>query len=184
MAAPHPLIWYDIDRKEFDRKLRKLLARSDDLSPAFHTVGKMFRQSRKTIFRLKSPGGYKDLSPQYKNWKTKAKYVVRGRGRRKVVANPYPILKLTGDLEKSVTRVGHRHNVNIVNKKSFAFGTNLPYAKFHNSAKKPRNKIPLRMFIFWGPEAPATMRNRTDATRKFGNRAIKVIKNFLIRDGK
>lgn len=174
IKKPYPDIWYDIDRTEFNFKLKKLLDASKNLAPAFHTIGRMFRQSRKSIFKLKSPGGYYPLSPRYEQWKKR---------NPKSKARPFPILKLSGDLEKSVTSVGHPNNVNIVLPRQFAFGTNLWYAKYHNSQKKPRRKIPLRMFIFWGPEAPATMRNRTDETKNFHERAIRVLKDFLIKDG-
>ena len=162
----------DIDRKNFDKELRGLINRADDLSPAFLTIGKMFRQSRKSIFKLKGPGGYKDLHPVYKSWK------------RYHMGTPYPILKLSGELEDSVINIANPHNINIITRKSFAFGTNVEYAKFHNSLKKPRNKMPLRMFIFWGEEAPSTMRNRTDATRKFAERARRVLMNYLIRNNR
>ena len=178
MVKPHPKNWFDIDRRRFDRKLRKLVSRSQDMSPAFHTIGKMFRQSRKTIFKIKGPGGYEDLKPA-----TKKRKIADPNSK----AKPYPILKFTGALERSLINVGDKHNVNIVMRKSFAFGTNLWYAKFHNSQKKSKHgkrRMPLRMFVFWGPEAPRTMRNRTDATKRFGDRAIKVLKNYLIREAK
>ena len=174
-----PNIEMTIDARAFDRKLAKLINNADDLSPAFHTIGRMFRQSRKTIFQLRGAGGWardgRDLAPA-----TKARKIRDPRSR----AKPYPILKYTGELEKSLTTVGHKHNVNIVTKKAFAFGTNLPYAKYHNSLKKPRRKMPLRMFVFWGPEAPRTMRNRTDATKKFYVRALRVLENFITRDAR
>ena len=170
MAGPHPKIWYQIDQKKFDRMLRGLVRRGRDLSPAFHAIGRMFRKSRKTIFALKSPGGYDDLNPLYKDKKIREKGFA------------YPILKYSGMLEKSLTNIGHPNNITIVEKKSFAFGTNVEYAKFHNSDKKPRKKIPLRKFVFWGPEAPRTMRTMTARTKDFSARAIKVIKNHIARE--
>ena len=179
--TPHPTVWYRIDQKNFEKKLRGLLKRGHDLRPAFHTIGRMFRQSRKTIFRLKSSGGYPDLSPRYKLQK------------QKEVGFTYPILKKgqshlisskskSYGLADSVTNIRHPNNITIVHKKEFAFGTNVPYAKYHNSGKTPRRKIPLRKFVFWGEEAPRTMRNMTDATKKFSGRALAVIRNFIARE--
>ena len=174
---PHPTVWYEVDEKNFEKRLRKLVKRGKNLSPAFQEIGNMFRQSRKTIFALKGPGGYPDLSPKYKKQKGKPK-------KRGGAGFVYPILKRTGKLEKSITRISDGNNITIIRPKAFAFGTNLPYAKYHNSGRTPRRKIPLRKFVFWGPEAPRTMRNLTSKTKNFHERAIRVIARFIAREKK
>ena len=165
----HPEIWYHKDERRFNKRLKQLIKRSNNLKPAFHTIGRMFRQSRRTIFQLKSPGGFPDLTPRYKSRKAKE------------VGFIYPILKRTGRLEKSLTERGHPDNITVIDKKSFALGSRVPYAKYHNSGR-PRRKIPLRKFVFWGPEAPRTMRNMTYQTKNFADRALAVIKEFIARD--
>lgn len=183
----YPAITAQIDKRRFEDRLRRLVRKADNLAPAFLTISKMFRQSRKSIWQLKSAGGYKDLSPQYKKWKTKTKRIFHqdsywGTGRMmRNKARPYPILKLSGELEKSVTQKNHPNNVTIITKNSMALGTSMWYAKFHNS-DKARGIMPLRKFIFWGPEAPRTMRNRTDETKNFAKRALNVIENYITRE--
>lgn len=159
----------EIDKKQFEAKLAKLVKRHKDLSPVFVAIGEMFRQSRKTIFKLKGRGGYKDLSPRYKKRKEKKFNFI------------YPILKASGHMEKSIISKSHAKNITIVSKRDFAFGTRVPYAKYHNS-DKPRTKssrIPLRKFIFWGPEAPRRVRKQTNDVHKFSGRAIQAIKAFI-----
>ena len=162
--------FWKVDDKIFKKKLRVLLKRAGDVSPAFKTIGDMFRQSRKTIFDLGSPGGYPDF-------KTEAS----ARQKEREVKFRYPLLLRHGQLEESITNIHHPNNINIINKKAFAFGTSMPYAKYHNSSKRPRNKIPQRKFIFWGAEA-RKFQNLTGETRTFQGRALKILKDYLSRD--
>ena len=175
MAQPpaHPISWYSIDKRSFEEKLRKLIERGDDLSPAFHTIGRMFRQSRKSIWQLKSSGGY----PDFKDGPN-GPYA---RRKEYLIGQKYPLLFLTGDLKDSVIDAGHTDNINIVRPKWFAFGTRIPYAKYHNSEKAGKGIIPPRKFIFWGPEAPRTAKI-TRPVASFSGRALKVLANFIARD--
>ena len=160
MVAPK----WDIDTRNFERILRKLINRSGDFSPVFYTIGKNFRQSRKSIFALTSKGGYQDLNPQYKQRK------------EDLFGDAYPILRATGKMERSIVDENDPDNISIVTKRSFAFGSKDPILKYHNSLKGPRLKMPLRRVIFWGPEAPKTM---PLDSQKFYNRAKRSIEEYL-----
>ena len=170
MAKTLESSFWKVDKRIFEQKLRKLIHRSKDFSPAFHTIAESFRQSRKTIFALGSAGGYPDFkTPESKQ----AKY--------NAVRFYYPLLFRYGQLRDSVVNTGNPYNINIIKKKSFALGTSIPYAKYHNSNKKPRKKIPQRKFIFWGAEA-RKFQNLTEETRTFRGRAIKTLENYIKRD--
>ena len=158
---------WQIDAKKFEKILKRLLKRSDDWRPLFFTLGKNFRKSRESIFALGGPGGYKDLSPRYKKLK------------EDLFGNAYPILKISGELERSVTQENDPDNISIVDRRSFVFGSKDPILKFHNSDKTPRKKMPLRKVIFWGPEAPKTMPHES---QKFYDRAKNAMLRYLVRE--
>ena len=119
-----------------DRALREV----DDLSVPFAQIAKDFQKSRKAIFALKGPGQYPDLNAKYKKRK------------EKIMGTAYPILKLTGRLESSLTNPGHPENITRINPKSLELGSTVPYGIYHQS-DEPRKKIPLRKFLFIGPES-------------------------------
>ena len=155
-----------IDDTQMRRKMQMVRNVVEDISPALHTIARMFYQSRRTIFALKGPGQYKDLTPKYSAFKV-SKYGFN-----------YPILKASGRLERSITQMGSSENVTIITKKDLIVGTSVPYAKYHNS-RLPRKKMPFRPFVFWGPEAPATMRNMTSETKNLYARAYSVLLRYV-----
>lgn len=124
-----------------------------DMRPLFKEISRLMRQSRKAIFKLKGPGQYPDFQGKkgesgktpYQDFKIK-KY-----------GFAYPLLKATGRLEKSITEIGGE-NISIITANSLTFGTTVPYGVFHQS-DAPRSKIPLRKFLFIGPEAPKFAKN-------------------------
>lgn len=157
---------WEVDTKRFEKILQRLLKRSDDWRPLFHTLGKNFRRSRETIFALTGPGGYKDLSPRYKKLK------------EEIFGDAYPILRASGKMENSITEEGDSDNISIVERRSFTFGSKDPILKYHNS-DKPRKKMPLRKVIFWGPEAPKTMPLES---QNFYDRAKQAMLKYLMRE--
>ena len=161
---------WQVDTKRFEKILQRLLKRSDDWRPLFHTLGENFRQSRKTIFALTGPGGYKDLSPRYKKLK------------ESIFGDAYPILRATGVMERSIVEEGDSNNVSIVERRSFTFGSKDPILKYHNSdkpAKGGKRKMPQRKVIFWGPEAPKTMPLES---QNFYDRAKQQMLRYLMRE--
>lgn len=141
---------YSIDNDNaFQNALDRALRTTKDLSIPLTQISKDFYRGQRAIFTLKGPGQYPDLAPSTKN----AKF--RDFGFR------YPILKRTGKLAKSMTDPKDQNAINIIsNKRSLFLGTQVEYGIYHQS-DRPRNKIPLRKFIFIGPEAPRFAKGRT-----------------------
>ena len=167
MASRNEVI---IDDRRMKRKMKKILRITGDLSPAFKTIASMFYKSRETIFAIEGPGQYKDLRPKYAAFKQR-KWNFK-----------YPILKASGKLEKSITVMGSPDNITEIGKRQLVVGTSVPYAKYHNSRALPRNRVPFRPFVFWGPEAPRTMRNMTAETKDLHERAIRILDRFLKKE--
>ena len=155
-------------RAGIDRALRS----SKDLRKPLSMIGQDFRKSRKAIWNLKGPGAYPDLGP---DGPAKTDYKKR---KQALVGFVYPILKLTGRLEDSVINKGHPENVNRVGKQFADFGTNVPYGEFHQS-DSPRSKIPLRKFLFIGPEST---RFASSELSGFPTRALNTLNAFVMKE--
>ncbi len=135
-----PLITYNFENQvQFSSLIRKALGQVGDLKEAFFLISEDFYKSERAIFKLKSKGGYVDLSPKYKTLKTR------------ILGDPYPILKFSGALEKSITTPNAEGSIRRISKTDLIIGTSIPYGVFHNS-DATRNKIPQRKFVFIGPE--------------------------------
>lgn len=129
-----------------DKKFREAVARAGaavkDLTIPLTLISKDFYKSEMAIFQLQGPGQYPDLADSTKKQKLK------------LTGEIYPILRRSGALERSVTDPTDSQAINqIVGGYQLIIGTRVPYAAFHQS-DQPRKKIPLRKFLFIGPEAP------------------------------
>lgn len=152
---------YDVDA---DKKFAAAIARArlvtDDLTIPLTQISKDFYKSEKAIFMLKSAGKYPDLStkPFRAFWKNVHPYAHLYEGGYKQYKQEnfgfqYPILKRTGRLEASLTNPADADAVNqIINKRTLIIGTEVEYGIYHQS-DAPRTKIPLRKFLFIGPES-------------------------------
>lgn len=149
----------------FDRAVNRAAKEVQDLSIPFAQVAQDFQKSRKAIFVLKGPGQYPDLSPKYK------------KAKEKVLGSPYPILRFTGRLEESVTNPEHPENVTRIDPLSLELGTEVPYGVYHQS-DEPRKKIPLRKFLFIGPESTKFADNDLIG---FPERALNTINSHVLR---
>lgn len=154
-----------------DKKLQAGLDRAaraiGDISKPLRIIGKDFFKSRKAIFTLKGPGQYPDFkSKSYKQLKTR------------ILGDPYPLLKFSGDLEKSVTNPNDSDAVFDVDESVGIFGTTVEYLSFHQS-DEPRAKMPLRKVLFIGPEAPKFAKGK--ALAGFPDRALNTLNTFVIR---
>ena len=125
---------------QFKRAIRDATRRVSDLRLAWKLISDNWRKSNKTQFELKGTGLYPPLSPAYAKRKAKE---FPGR----------PILVATERLKKSVTSKSSPDHINVIAKRGFTFGTKVPYGIFHQS-DAPRQTLPLRKFLFIGPEAP------------------------------
>lgn len=138
------------DWKRFTGLLHDMAKRGHNLKRPLTEIGLNFLRSRQFIFIQKGRGGYQDLSPQYKDWKTKK------------LGNPYPILRLGGALAKSITQKGG-DNILHADNKNLTIGTRVKYGRYHQFGTR---KMPAREFLFWGPE-----------TKKFASAKWRI--NFL-----
>lgn len=135
---------YSVDNdKAFRKALDKAAKISDDLRIPFTLIASDFYRSQRAIFSLKSPGQYPDLSDSYKPQKEKA------------VGFLYPILKRNGFLETAASVQNGPGNITQIGETELIMGVDggrVPYAIYHQSDSS-RKKIPLRKFLFIGPEA-------------------------------
>lgn len=155
---------YSVDNDEkLGRAFERAAAQSKNLKVPFAQIAKDFMKSRKAIFALTGPGQYPDLSERYKPNKQKA------------VGFIYPILKLSGALEKSVTETSSPDNVLRINTQSLTMGTSLPYAKAHQEGLG----VPLRRFLFVGPESVKFANSEISG---FPERALNTLNTWILRD--
>lgn len=159
-----------------DRKFRDAIARAvavtDDLRIPFTLILADFYKSEESIFNLSGPGQY----PPFKvNPKTgKSAYEER---KTKAWGFSYPLLVRTGRLADSVTDPQSPEAVTMLEKLSLIFGTINPYAIYHQS-DDPRTKIPLRKFLFIGPEAPQFATSETTGRPE---RWMNIMNDFVLK---
>lgn len=142
-------ISYSIQNDDaFRRGLARASAEISDLRIPFGLILKDFYKSQNAIFKLKSAGKY----PDFQGEKDEGGKTAYQRAKIKAVGFDYPLLKRTGALEKSTTSPSAKGSVANIAPLSLIFGTSISYGIYHQS-DAPRSKIPLRKFIFIGPEA-------------------------------
>lgn len=164
--------------------LRRAASVSNDLKIPFSMIAKDFQKSRKAIFALQSAGEYPDLStrPFFAWWEKDEDLRRQFDGgykeyKRAKFGFSYPILKQTGRLEKSVTDPGHPENVTRIGPIEMELGTRVPYAVYHQS-DAPRSRIPLRKFLFIGPESRKYANTEISG---FPERALNTLNSFVLR---
>jgi len=149
--------------KAFARGLERMAKATGDFRIPFGLIGRHWYQGNKKIFALKSAGLYQDFGGMNPNEKVR----VKGRLVTKRVAAKfkkqkehgfvYPMLKATGALEASLSSRSGSGAVFFAGRKNLVMGTNISYAKYHQSDKLPRLKLPQRkvVFISGGPAEKA-----------------------------
>lgn len=185
MAGPFGFTSYVVENDEkLAQALRRAASVSSDLKIPFSMIARDFQKSRKAIFSLKSAGQYPDLStkPFFAWWE-------KDENLRREFTNgykeykeakfgfAYPILKQTGRLEKSVTESSHPENVTNIGPIMMELGTRVPYAVYHQS-DAPRSKIPLRKFLFVGPES---LKYANKEISGFPERALNTLNSYVLR---
>lgn len=142
---------YSVDN---DRKFRAAIQRAadavGDLRIPFGQILKNFYKSEQAIFALKGPGQYPDFTEQGKIVGPLSKYA---KAKEKKTGFMYPLLVRSGRLSASLLSKDAPGSVAIIGPTELTIGTTVPYGIYHQS-DKPRKKIPLRKFLFIGPEAP------------------------------
>lgn len=151
--------YYTDNDKKFAKALKKVGERLNDLTLPLNLIANDFYKSERAIFKLKSEGQYPPLGGlkptrqlRYRGADMTAREVAELR-KKEQVGFAYPLLKRTGLLERSLV---NRSDINAVNdilgKKTLVIGTLVEYGIYHQSDEN-RTKIPLRKFLFIGPEA-------------------------------
>lgn len=146
-----------VNDKKFQEALKGALEVVTDLRIPFNLIAKDFYRSEKAIFQLTGPGQYpafKRSSGAYRG----GKYQVDSespyqKAKKKAVGFDYPLLFRSGKLAASLLGPGNSGNVTQITPLGMVIGTTVPYGIYHQS-DEPRRVIPLRKFIFIGPEAP------------------------------
>lgn len=187
-------ISYDLENDAaFNKKVNEAIKQVGNLVVPFRAIANDFRKSRRAIFALSGPGRYPDFQgkkigelrkspmqqaranakpiPESANSMTPYQY----RKQKKYgLARGYPLLKATGRLEKSLTEAGGE-NITIIERTALLMGSSVPYGQYHQS-DSPRRKIPLRKYLFIGPEA-----GNVSPDRGTLDRWVKIISQYVKR---
>lgn len=152
----------------FQKKIQEVLEATGDLRVPFSLMADQWFQGNKSIFALKGPGRYKDLSTRPVNafWEVNKTYreAYKEGGYKaykiKRYGSAYPILFATGRLSRSLTE-NNIDSIRIVEKDQLTLGTKVSYGVYHQS-QGVRTKMPYRPFLFVGVEqiAPNDIRQR------------------------
>jgi phage gpG-like protein len=142
---------YTVDNdNKFRNAIKKASEVSQDLRVPFGLILRDFYKSEQAIWKLKGPGKY----PPFKGPKDPKTGLTKYQARkRKDVGFDYPLLVRTGSLAASLSGPNNNGSISKITKLSLVFGTSIKYGVYHQS-DEPRSKIPLRKFLFIGPEAP------------------------------
>jgi hypothetical protein len=143
---------YSVDN---DRKFKGAIKRasevSTDLRIPFGLILSDFYKSEQAIWKLKGPGKY----PVFKGpLNPKTGKTAYQSAKIKKVGFDYPLLVRTGSLAASLSGPSNKGSISKITNLSLVFGTSIPYGIYHQS-DEPRTKLPLRKFLFIGPEAPS-----------------------------
>ncbi len=148
---PESFTSYSVDN---DNRFRNSIAQASalcaDLRVPFGLISADFYKSQQAIFKLKSAGKYPPFQGAINR---KTGHTQYQDAKIKKVGFDYPLLVRTGLLSNSVLGPSNQGSVHSITPLSLTIGTSIPYGIYHQS-DKPRNKIPLRKFLFIGPEAP------------------------------
>lgn len=186
MAGPFGFTSYElVNDDRVSEAMKRAREVTSNLSIPFAQIALDFQKSRKAIFALKSAGNYPDLSvkPFYAWWEKKGTPLRRqfdGGYKEYKEAKygfAYPILKATGRLESSVTNKSDPDNITRITPLSLEMGTSVPYAVYHQSDLE-RKKIPLRKFLFIGPESTSTASSELSG---FPTRVLNTLNSFVLR---
>lgn len=187
MAGPLGFTSYEVENdKKLARALKTAAKKLGNIETPLRKIAADFRKSRKAIFALKSAGQYPDLSTKpFRAWwepeESGLNKLWTGGYKEYKEAKwgfAYPILKQTGRLEKSLTQRTHPEHIERINIDEMEIGTAVPYGVYHQS-DEPRTKIPLRKFLFIGPEAPKFAKG--DPLKGFPERALNTIEKHVLR---
>jgi hypothetical protein len=179
----------EVRSSKLDKAIATAIKEIGDLRVPYGEMAKEFYRSNRFIFRLKSAGKYAPFSGA----KIRTTWVPASQGGRpdlrtrdgnmtpyqwwksKVVPpKGYPLLKLTGVLESSITDPSDGNAISRITKTKFNIGTKVEYAKFHQTGTK---KMPMRPVLFLDGSTgmqPAGISKREEAW-------VKLLDNYVSR---
>lgn len=144
-------ISYSIENdKLFKEALDDARDKVANLRLPFKLISMDFYKSQKAIFMLQGPGQYPDFGGIKPTSKSTLRAKIAKFDRAGFV---YPLLMGKSQrIMNSTTSPNHSDSINVITDKVLIIGTKTPYGIYHQS-DSPRKKIPLRKFLFIGPEA-------------------------------
>ena len=174
MVAPEGFTSYNVDNdRKFQNAIDKSLRELDDLRTPLKLISNDFYKSEKSIFQLKSQGQYPDFKTEDSR---EAKF--------NAVGFDYPLLLRTGALMRSVTSPSASGSFLNIQKTFLMLGTTIEYGKYHQS-DRPRKKIPLRKFLFVGPESKRwATKDTTGRTERWVNTLADYYNKKMAKMGK
>jgi len=142
---------YTVDNdNRFKNAIKKASELVTDFRIPFGLILRDFYKSQQAIFMLKGPGKY----PPFKGPKDPITNLTRYQAAKiKKVGFDYPLLVRTGALAASLLGPNNKGSISKITPLTLSFGSSIKYGIYHQS-DEPRKKIPLRKFLFIGPEAP------------------------------
>lgn len=164
---------YAFDKNSnFQKKLNEVFKATGDLTLPLTLIANSWFRGNNSIFVLKGPGRYKDLStkPMFPFWERKKnlrRFYPGGykEYKKEKYGFVYPILKATGKLASSITNQSDSNAIaRIEGGKNLILGTKVPYGIYHQMDRNidpGKGKIPYRPFLFVGVEqiAPNDIKN-------------------------
>lgn len=150
------MVIYKLNSAEYDLAVKEALKQIRSLKPVFKGIVKEFYKSNKAIFELKSAGQYPDFKGETDSYGLtkyqKFKIGKIGKSGFNVGADGYPLLKLTGRLEESITVRGSQDAIEFIGDKSLVVGTKVEYGVYHQQPEGAgKGIIPFRPFLFLDP---------------------------------
>lgn len=136
--------------RAFKNALDRVSKASQDLRVPFGLISADFYRSQQAIFSLQTAGQYPDFQGPKVGETGKTRYQLYKKDK---YGREYPLLVASGALSNSVLGPNNKGSINKITPLSLTIGTSISYGIYHQSSKA-RKKIPLRKFIFIGPEAP------------------------------
>ena len=162
VSEEKPIVKYTLNSAEYDLAVKDALKEIRSLKPVFKGIVKEFYKSNKAIFALKSAGQYEDFKGKTDEYGLtkyqKFKISKIGKSGFNVGTDGYPLLKLTGRLEESITVRGSADAIEEITNASLVVGTKVSYGIYHQS-EEPRKKIPYRPFLFLDPSTSRYAQN-------------------------
>lgn len=186
-----PTFSYTVENDRlFKQAIDRALLEVNDLKLPFNQIAFDWYKSQKAIFQLKSQGKYPDFKGKKvgEMWSQGENARPHRRTRNpsmtpyqnykfKKYGFDYPLLKATGRLEGSVTDSKNPETIFINTGTGIVLGSQVPYGIYHQS-DSARAKIPLRKFIFIGPEAPSFA---TSEQMGRPERWLNIINNYILK---